>query len=67
MLHVEYDDIIMIMDGIMHIMLTILRFLVIFKALTTSFICQKSQMSRPITLCDTSQSLFVHDAFWRFS
>ena len=24
-------------------------------------------MSRPITFCGTSQSLFAHDAFWRFS
>ena len=37
------------------------------KVLTTSFICQKSQMSRPITFCVTSKSLFAHDPFWRFS
>ena len=24
-------------------------------------------MSRPITFCGTSQSLFAHDTFWRFS
>ena len=39
-------------SGLTHIS-TILWFWVFLKALTTSFICQKSQMSKPSTFCGT--------------
>ena len=59
------------MDGIMHKWanphFVDFEIFVFSKALTTSFVCQKSHMSRPITFCGTSQSLFAHAAFWQFS